>query len=150
MSLEKALEANTAAVLALTAELSRFVVGNVASTTLAETQQVSRLLDPSFSPIRDAAKGLAKKQDVEASAPSKATPAPAAVTPASTEAAPVAATSTLKYQDVKDKMLALVKRDLKSAQELLADLGVKSLQVYEQKPEQWPMLIARLTAIEVA
>ena len=121
MSLEKALEANTAAVLLLTQALN----ANRAATPNAESQP-------------------AAKKTEAAAKPSKATSAPAAATPASTKPEPVAATSTLTYNDIKTPFLDLVKRDLAAAQALIAEFGFKTLK--DAKPEQYAEILEKLSA----
>jgi len=125
MSLEKALEANTAAVLALTEALSKFTPG---ATYVAKGE-----VQPT-----------PKKQEEKASAPSKAKVAPVAGTPASTAAEPDAATSTLTYDDIKVPFLNLAKTDLAAAQALIAGFGFKTLK--DAKPEQYAEILAKLTA----
>ena len=121
MSLEKALEANTAAVLLLTQALN----ANRAATPNAESQP---------------------KKPAAAAAPSKATSAPAAVAPASITPDPVAATSTsLSYDDIKTPFLDLAKRDLAAAQALIAEFGFKTLK--DAKPEQYAEILAKLNAV---
>jgi len=124
MSLEKALEANTAAVLALTEMLAK---------------EVWRAPAPEVT---------TKKPQEKAAAPSKATSAPAAETPASTGAAPLAATSTLTYDDIKTPFLELAKRDLEAAKAVLAELKLGTLK--DAKPEQYAEILEKLNAIEVA
>ena len=120
MSLEKALEANTAAVLLLTQALN----ANRAATPNAESQP-------------------AKKPEAAAK-PSKATSAPAAVAPASTAPAPPAATSTLTYDDIKTPFLNLATRDLAAAHALIAEFKFKTLK--DAKPEQYAEILERLSA----
>ena len=129
MSLEKALEANTAAVLALTQALE--------SRALLVARDVGCAGNTQPAPV-------AKKQEEKASAPSKAKPAPVAETPASTAAEPGAATSTLTYDDIKVPFLALAKSDLAAAQALIAEFGFKTLK--DAKPEQYAEILARLNA----
>ena len=120
MSLEKALEANTAAVLALIEAIKTPITGLVQG----ESQP-------------------APKKPEAAAAPSKATSAPAAVAPASTTPEPVAATSTLTYDDIKTPFLELAKRDLPAAQALIAEFGFKTLK--DAKPEQYAEILRALT-----
>lgn len=127
MSLEKALEANTAAINRLTEMLAKEVWHAPApeTTTVPPTEP----------------KAEAKKP-----ASSKAAPAPAAETPASTAAEPDAATSTsLSYDDIKTPFLDLAKRDLAAAQALIAEFGFKTLK--DAKPEQYAEILAKLDAI---
>ena len=121
MSLEKALEANTAAVLLLTQALN----ANRSATPNAEAQPAP------------------KKQEEKVSTPSKAKAAPVATAPASTTAEPDATTSTLTYDDIKVPFLALAKSDLAAAQALIAEFGFKTLK--DAKPEQYAGILARLT-----
>jgi len=119
MSLEKALEANTAAVQSLD------------NTILALLAAMQHKEQP-----------VAKKPDAK---PSKATPAPAAETPASTTPEPDAATSTsLSYDDIKTPFLELAKRDLAAAQALIAEFGFKTLK--DAKPEQYAEILEKLSA----
>jgi len=121
MSLEKALEANTAAVLALTEALAQ-----VTAKALQVATHEPKKLEP-------------------AAKPSKAAPAPAAEAPASTEAAQPAATSTsLSYDDIKTPFLELAKRDLAAAQALIAEFGFKTLK--DAKPEQYAEILEKLNA----
>ena len=121
MSLEKALEANTAAVLALSEILNKWV-----DAAAAEAQP-------------------APKKPEAAAKPSKATTAQTAAAPASTTPAPPAATSTsLSYDDIKTPFLELAKRDLAAAQALIAEFGFKTLK--DAKPEQYAEILARLSA----
>ncbi len=126
MSLEKALEANTAAVLALT---------EILSTNMA-AQAAFPKDEPAPAPV-------AKKQEEKASAPSKVKAAPVAETPASTAAEPDAPTSTLTYDDIKVPFLNLAKADLAAAQALIAEFGFKTLK--DAKPEQYAEIYNRLT-----
>ena len=125
MSLEKALEANTAAVLLLTQALLNLPIAKQ-PIAAAETQTAP------------------KKQEEKASAPSGAKAAPVVETPASTEAEPGAATSTLTYDDIKVPFLNLVKSDLAAAQALIAEFGFKTLK--DAKPEQYAEILTRLNA----
>jgi hypothetical protein len=119
MSLEKALEANTAALDRNTAIL----------TELAELKKAKNATEQP------------KKPDAK---PSKATAAPAAIAPASTTPEPVAATSTLTYDDIKTPFLDLAKRDLAAAQALIAEFGIKTLR--DAKPGQYAEILAKLNA----
>lgn len=125
MSLEKALEANTAAVLALTEALSKL-------------PKAGDMLYAEQKPTET-------KKHEAAAKPSKATAAPTAAAPASTEAAQPAATSTsLSYDDIKTPFLELAKRDLAAAQALIAEFGFKTLK--DAKPEQYAEILEKLNA----
>lgn len=134
MSLEKALEANTAALLALNESMNRFIAGVVEAEARMRAAMPPALEQP------------AKKQEEKASAPSKAKLAPAAENPASTAAEPGAAASTsLSYDDIKTPFLDLAKRDLAAAQALIAEFGFKTLK--DAKPEQYAEIKAKLDAM---
>jgi len=130
MSLEKALEANTAAILALTEILN--------------TNMAAQAAFPKDEPAP-----AAKKPEEKASAPSKAKAAPVAKTPASSKPGPGAETSTspepiLLYDDIKVPFLNLAKTDLAAAQALIAEFGFKTLK--DAKPEQYAEILAKLNA----
>ena len=123
MSLEKALEANTAAVLALTEMLN---------TDMAALASFLKGQQPT------------PKKPEPAAKPSKATAVKSAETPASTTPAQPAATSTsLSYDDIKTPFLELAKRDLAAAQALIAEFGFKTLK--DAKPEQYAEILRALT-----
>ena len=130
MSLEKALEANTAAIEALI-KINEATSANL----IAAIAQ--------FANVKVDAQPTQKKPE-EAAKPSKAAAAPTATAPAHTEAAPPAATSTsLSYDDIKKPFLELAKRDLAAAQALIAEFGFKTLK--DAKPEQYAEILRALT-----
>jgi len=137
MSLEKALEANTAAVLALTESNDE-----VKHQLFHLIVELSRFADCTLAPAA-AFTPAPKKQEEKASAPSKAKAAPVAETPASTAAEPDAATSTLTYDDIKVPFLNLAKSDLAAAQALIAEFGFRTLK--DAKPEQYAEILRALT-----
>jgi len=121
MSLEKALEANTAAV----QSLDNTILALLAAMQHKE-QPAAKKLDP-------------------AAKPSKEKPAPVVGTPASTEAAqPVATSTSLSYDDIKTPFLELAKRDLAAAQALIAEFGFKTLK--DAKPDQYAEILEKLNA----
>jgi len=141
MSLEKALEANTAAVLALTEIL------NTDRAALAAFLKDKPVAFTPIDPSSTCGVTAPKKQEEKASAPSKAKAAPVVETPASTAAEPDAATSTLTYEDIQKPFLAIVKRGpdgLAWGQALIAEFGFKTLK--DAKPEQYAEILAKLNA----
>ena len=159
MSLEKALEANTAAVLALNDSIQIFItnasiandrmlaaMARQESTGMPEgggTQPTPDRTSMSPNEYADAVARQPKKQEEKASAPSRAKAAPVVTAPASTAAEPDAATSTLTYDDIKVPFLNLAKSNLAAAQALIAEFGFKTLK--DAKPEQYAEILRALT-----
>ena len=146
MSLEKALEANTAAVLKLVE--SNDELKHQLSHLVARWDNDGMPDRTSQSPQQYAdavARQPATKKPEAAAKPSKATSAPTAAAPASTEAAPPAATSTsLTYDDIKKPFLELAKRDLEAAKAVLTELKLGTLK--DAKPEQYAEILEKLSA----
>ena len=141
MSLEKALEANTAALLKLVESNDelRHQIFHLNATGFAAV-----VTPPLSAEAFNAKFDPAPKKPEAAAKPSKATTAQTAAAPASTEAAQPAATSTsLSYDDIKTPFLDLAKRDLAAAQALIAEFGFKTLK--DAKPEQYAEILRALT-----
>jgi hypothetical protein len=114
MSLEQALADNTAA-------LNKLIA-------LMEKQNVSTALSTIASaPSETLAASVPKAETPKAETPKAEAPA-----------------GVLTYADIRGPFLALVAANEKAALDILSDLGIKSLKVIEDKPDQFADVLARI------
>ena len=117
MSLEQALQENTAALLALTATIKAAGL-STSATTEPKTKE-------------EPAKSEVKAEPVK----------PADPAPANASADPVDA---LAYADIQKPFLKLVNANKAKAVELLAELGVPTLKEFADKSDRWAEVLKRI------